>query len=53
MPSYNPTPLAVLNQKKSLPPPDYSVSYQPTPIKGHFFSEDSRSPKITEQNSAP
>ena len=33
MPSYNPTPLALLNQKKSLPEPDYSVSYQPTPLK--------------------
>ena len=33
MPSYNPTPLALLNQKKSQPEPDYSVSYQPTPLK--------------------
>ena len=33
MPSYNPTPLALLNQKKTLPEPDYSVSYQPTPLK--------------------
>ena len=29
---YSPTPLAKLNHKKSMPAPDYSVSYQPTPL---------------------